>query len=69
MLIVNYSSSSNSDWEEELEETAVAIFLNESISNQKLWVRPINAERNEKRVFLNLFYGMECKKCAKVINR
>lgn len=52
---MNYSSSSDSDWEEDLEEMAVAIFLNESTSNRKLWVHSINAERNEKVVFLKLF--------------
>lgn len=55
ILVMNYSSSSDSDWEEELNEMAVAFFLNESTSNRQLWVHPINAERNQKSVFLNLF--------------
>jgi hypothetical protein len=50
---MDYSSSSDidSDWEKKLEEMAVAIFLNKSTSNRKLWVHPINAERKEKGVF------------------
>lgn len=57
---MDYSSSTesfDSDWEEELEEMAVmSIFLNEeSTSSRKFWVHPINAERNEKGVFSNLF--------------
>lgn len=56
---MNYSSSSDSDWEEELNEMAVTIFLNESTSNRKLWVHPINAERNQKGVFLNVFLQLK----------
>lgn len=39
---MDYSSSSGSGWEEELEEMAVAIFLNEFASDRKFWIYPIN---------------------------
>jgi len=38
-----------------LEEMAAATFLNESTCSRKLWVYPINVERNEKGGFLISF--------------
>ncbi|XP_001946487.2 protein ALP1-like [Acyrthosiphon pisum] len=50
------SSSSDSDWIEEVEETVVATYiLNQTVKNRRFWVHPINEERNEKGVFTNLF--------------
>ncbi|KAL4120277.1 hypothetical protein QTP88_012999 [Uroleucon formosanum] len=55
--IMDYSSSSSdSDWIEEVEETVVATYiLNQTVKNRRFWVHPINKERNEKGVFTNLF--------------
>jgi len=54
---MDYStSSSDSDWIEEVEETVVATYiLNQTVKNRRFWVHPINKERNEKGVFTNLF--------------
>lgn len=50
------SSSSDSDWIEEIEETAVVTYiLNQTVKNRRLWVHLINVERNEKGIFVNLF--------------
>lgn len=48
---MSYSSSYNSDWEEKLGNTAVPTILNESASSRKLWINPINVERDEKGNF------------------
>jgi len=53
---MDYSSLSDSNWEEELEEIAMETFLNGYTTNsRKFWARPINVEMDEKGVFLNIF--------------
>lgn len=50
------SSSSDSDWIEEMEETVVATYiLDQTYKNRRFWVHSINKERNEKGIFINLF--------------
>lgn len=50
------SSSSDSDWIEEMEETVVATYiLEQTYKNRRFWVHPINKKRDEKGIFINLF--------------
>ena len=39
-----------------MEETVVATYiLDQTYKNRRFWVHPINKERNEKGIFVNLF--------------
>lgn len=56
---MNNSSSSDSDWEEDLNEMAVEMFfLNGSKRNRKLLVHPVKVEGNQKISF-NLFIQLK----------
>lgn len=55
ILIMDYSCSSDINWEEKLKEMAVATLSNESTSSRRLWVHPINVEGLKEEFFLDVF--------------